>query len=91
MRGLSSGRHHILGVRHPTISKGSFGKPKGAIGQGIKRGQKPHFSMTTPHNRASSSTNIPRGGHKVSAGTTIPRLPKQMSVKDILHIKFPGK
>jgi len=88
---MRGGRHHILGVRHPTISAGTFGKGHGAIGQGIKKGQMPMRSMTAPHNRASSSTTIPRGGHKVSAGTTIPRLPKQMSVKDILHIKFPGK
>jgi len=90
MRGGSSHRHHILGVRHPTIDHRTFSKSGGSIGLGHTKGTGP-IRFATPTNRARSSTNIPSGGHHRASGSTIPRLGKQLSVKDILHIKFPGK
>ena len=75
-----------MGLKLPkaSVHGGSIGQHSKGHGSGLG-------SLSSPRNRARSSTNIPRGGHKVTSSTTIPRLPRQLSVKDILHIKFPWK
>lgn len=45
--------------------------------------------MTAPHNRAKGGTTTPKGAPGPKAGTTAPKLGKQMSVADVLNFKFP--
>lgn len=74
-----------FGVRQPRVA----GLHKGMRTAG--RGGKGLHQYTAPHNRASSSTLIPKGAPGRKPGTTIPKLGKQMSVGDVLNLKFPDR
>lgn len=62
-------------------------KPKSYIHGGIGS----LHIFTAPHNRAKAGTTIPRGAPGRKLGTTTPKLPKQMTVHDVLNFKFPGR
>lgn len=74
---------------HPPGSKTSarIGMPKSYTMK--KPGSMAH--MTAPHNRAKKTSTIPPGGHHHGSSGNMHKLGKQMSVKDVLDFKFPGR
>lgn len=73
------------GIKRPSVHRLSVPKPSAHTHVGVKSMEK----FTAPHNRAKHVSTIPKGAPGAKSGTTTPKLGKQMSVADILHMHYP--